>query len=737
MKQHFKRQEISPGIILEKYQEKIGKNKNYVLKIETQIFNTVDFQADFTGSTNIVIEGQDSFIACKKVQPFTKETVAVLNLKKGWTLKTKFKFSLDLPDIELQQEKLTPIINKIKEEKDKSKLLLHLDVNHIVENELFSYLEKNNAIYVDHDFPPEYQSIDSDKEFTNKNYNSICHWRRAKFLLLDSEKCKQNEAMVDIFNKGANPESVVQGELANCWLLSAIAALAENPKLLKRVILTKKGNPYGLYRVKLCDMANWSIYSLDDYFPCYPLGQPFFAQNTSQELWPMLLEKAFAKKYGSYSRLVNGDCKEAFVDLTGCPTIQYNLNDPKLKEMVTNGELWMMIKEWRESKFYMTVGSKKMIDKAEVHKLPSEHAYTLKNIYLDEKIIELRDPLKILNFDGSLAKTSEKWTTQLRDKILPKFDTNHVYVTFSEFLKFFNILTVCQVASWNEIKIKGKYVKTKDSDYPEQDHVSSKWLYKITVTDTTEVIVGIHQKDERCIGVKETSPYTDLGFTVLTIKNDSYALVENYENRYERDVFHKLSLEAGTYFIVPRTSGMIFENELKTSEFDYGTDDYRINAITNDIFEKLDIDDNGILTLDELTDFFAYLGQEFTEADLDLLLSRFNVKEFPSLNDQNLNEKLFSLFFKDLLTKLDKEKRKELFDKLGYSNKLQSLRNKLFRMTFHSKVNVKVRTDDALKDALDQTCIRLLLKNKGIDLNTKEPVKLAKDEIIGVYYFNE
>ena len=43
---------------------------------------------------------------------------------------------------------------------------------------------------------------------------------------------------------------------------------------------------------------------VDDYFPCNKENnQPAFSKNNGSELWVMVLEKAYAKCYGSYENI--------------------------------------------------------------------------------------------------------------------------------------------------------------------------------------------------------------------------------------------------------------------------------------------------------------------------------------------------------------------------------------------------------------------------------------------------
>lgn len=117
------------------------------------------------------------------------------------------------------------------------------------------------------------------------------------------------------------------GVLGNEWFLSAIAVLAERPALIERLFITKEVNEMGIYRVRLCKNGEWVTVTVDDYFPCYPEGEPIFAKCHGNELWVMLLEKAYAKLHGNYYLLRGGFVNEALIDLTGCPSVCYDLED--------------------------------------------------------------------------------------------------------------------------------------------------------------------------------------------------------------------------------------------------------------------------------------------------------------------------------------------------------------------------------------------------------------------------
>jgi calpain-15 len=58
---------------------------------------------------------------------------------------------------------------------------------------------------------------------------------------------------------------------------------------------------------------------VDDYIPCFN-GEPAFSHANSNELWVILIEKAWAKLHGSYLRIEAGFAEHVMHDLTGAPT---------------------------------------------------------------------------------------------------------------------------------------------------------------------------------------------------------------------------------------------------------------------------------------------------------------------------------------------------------------------------------------------------------------------------------
>jgi calpain-15 len=93
---------------------------------------------------------------------------------------------------------------------------------------------------------------------------------------------------------------------------------------------TKIKNEEGVYRIRFCKNGEWVSVTIDDYFPCLPFGNPMFSRAHDNEMWVLLIEKAYAKLHGNYYTLRGGYANEGMIDLTGCPSTNYLFNNEKI-----------------------------------------------------------------------------------------------------------------------------------------------------------------------------------------------------------------------------------------------------------------------------------------------------------------------------------------------------------------------------------------------------------------------
>lgn len=164
--------------------------------------------------------------------------------------------------------------------------------------------------FVDPNFPPLDSSI-YDNIHDEYPFPNIVHWRRPKEFMKTAPQ---------LFLGGIDPNDIKQGALADCWFLSSVACMAERPILIERLFITKEYNDYGIYKIRLCKNGEWIVVTVDDYIPCYYNAGPMFSRSNGDELWVLLLEKAYAKLHGNYWCLRFGLTQHGLIDMTGCPS---------------------------------------------------------------------------------------------------------------------------------------------------------------------------------------------------------------------------------------------------------------------------------------------------------------------------------------------------------------------------------------------------------------------------------
>ena len=77
-------------------------------------------------------------------------------------------------------------------------------------------------------------------------------WKRAKEFLMD-DKGKPPK----VFSGLMEPSDIKQGQLGDCWFMSALSCIAEFPDLVKKLFITQNYTRDGVYRVQFCKDGIW------------------------------------------------------------------------------------------------------------------------------------------------------------------------------------------------------------------------------------------------------------------------------------------------------------------------------------------------------------------------------------------------------------------------------------------------------------------------------------------------
>ena len=175
-------------------------------------------------------------------------------------------------------------------------------------------------------------------------------------------------------------------------------------------------------------MGIWETITIDELLPCYPGGGPVYAHAHHNELWAMLVEKAYAKVCGSYAALKAGWAYEAMIDLTGAPYATYRFEDAETQKMISDDSLWKLMLANDALSYIqsastpgedeLTVGGNRKAKSGETG-LVAGHAYAViavKEIQGGVKLLQLRNPWGEggMEWNGDWSDNSPLWTEELK-----------------------------------------------------------------------------------------------------------------------------------------------------------------------------------------------------------------------------------------------------------------------------------------------------------------------------------
>eukprot|EP01017_Pseudomicrothorax_dubius_P043528 TRINITY_DN7268_c0_g4_i1.p1 TRINITY_DN7268_c0_g4~~TRINITY_DN7268_c0_g4_i1.p1 ORF type:complete len:818 (-),score=145.97 TRINITY_DN7268_c0_g4_i1:98-2551(-) len=723
--------EISPGVILHKQQ--VASNRPdvesfYIFKVEAQRLNSIEFTADFSGSEHVQVDGASGLATVTTIEPYTTQIVARVILRRDWKLKTKFRFTLKPAPKSTQLKYIQADLASLKSETNNiTTILKKIPVGIMPINDVLQFLSLNKLKFIDPEFPPIEQSVFG-IDFDPSTYETLIHWRRP-YDFVEQMDPTTGYAEPRIFDETIEPSDVKPGALANTWFICAVAILAERPPLIDRLFITKELNPQGVYRLKLCKNGEWITVTVDDYFPCYPQGGPIYTRNHGSELWMLLLEKAYAKVHGSYFSLQDGLCQEALSDLTGCPVETIYFEDEAYADLIKTGKLWDMLKRCEEEGFLLSttvIGDEKGPD---IQGLHQNFTYAILQVveHRQHRLINLRNPWEEFEWTGEWADSSRNWTEEMRSSLshgLTKEDGSF-WISYQELLRYFKNVIVCKVRNWDEVRIKGKFVKVQDVEDQNLELIVSKWYYTIDIENPARFIIGVHQEDKRIIGVDYIRPYLDIGFVILKKLSDgTLSLIENKEIQFERQVEMELYLSPGSYIILPRTTGCTLKRsyDAKLPPIALLTRNGELTKLAEcgiiDIFRKFDMLLNRELTYVEFKGFYECLNLTITEREFQTeILSKY------SSSSKGISLRGFLEFWKDALLKYGEEQIRGWFELLGYDQTLFSNRSRSFIVTLHSEVEISVTVRDAIQTDLDNRTNVMLIQKHGKEMETKRGIK--------------
>jgi calpain-15 len=288
---------------------------------------------------------------------------------------------------------------------------------------------------------------------------------------------------------------------------------------------------------------------VDNYIPCLD-GIPVFSHSKTNELWVMVLEKAWAKLLGSYEAMIHGRVHETMRDLLGAPAYEHKLADEGALEILKKGY---------EQKYLLSAGvdadSSEESAQFQTLGLDPKYSFAVLGIYEVKKdgnvinLVHLRNPWGQLTWTGDWSEKSACWTPALQKQVgwASSCEGCNFWMSFEDFSKYFTRLQLCKyVKGYHFSSWKGE--SSTEADYH---------LFKLAVPHHGPHTFAVTQEDKRSASKESWKDYDYSPCHMVVAKCHKKALDDGVEfigeamsNPGERDTYLEVpELAAGTYYV--------------------------------------------------------------------------------------------------------------------------------------------------------------------------------------------
>jgi hypothetical protein len=284
-----------------------------------------------------------------------------------------------------------------------------------------------------------------------------------------------------------------------------LSILANKPELLRKLFVSDQYKDNGIYVVRFFKEGRWVMVIIDDRIPCDVNSVPLYARSKDEnEIWVMLLEKAYAKLHGCYEALSGGMTDYGLKDLTGGVPLQVSMSDP------TAGSIWSVIQSSIQQGHTVLIGCAIVDNSGEFEVdqgqgLLSNHAFSTTSTSGAVKgkiLLQIRNPWGRGEWLGDWSDQWEGWSQyeSIKGELGWKDeDDGTFWMDAVDFAKVFTDVYVCDIAppNWYQIRMQGAWKGTSAGGCMNNKSWGDNPYFKISVEARTEVLMVLTQPDAR------------------------------------------------------------------------------------------------------------------------------------------------------------------------------------------------------------------------------------------------
>ncbi|XP_062379537.1 calpain-3-like [Sardina pilchardus] len=521
--------------------------------------------------------------------------------------------------------------------------------------EIHQYCLKNGYRYRDEMFPPDYSSIGDGLLKPNDLARVV--WQRAGALVKDP--C--------FILGGVSRFDFRQGRLGNCWFLAAIGALTFQDDIKKQIIPEEQSfqkDYAGMFHFRFWRFGKWVDVVIDDKLPTID-GRLIFVNSGTNELWAVLMEKAYAKVCGSYADMNAGTVAEALKDFTGGIHLTFKLDE-------ASPDLWDIMFRAARSKSLMGCGTPQGATSDNTvlpNGIVQGHAYAITGITQvmsnnrPVRLVRLFNPWGHGEWKGDWSDKSSKWQTvspEDRMSCLSIREDGEFWMSMEDFCKSYSDMDICSMnldflsastdCHWTCKSHEGRWVtgttaggcmNNRESFWINpQYHIKLEALKGESANDNKNLVVSLMQKSDK--RNRHLASNFGIGFAIfspsptdkLNDNNSKVTLFKKYTDQYEEVDAEQLQRLLNENLLQGNSSGF----GLDTCRSMVALMDLSVTGHLNrneflrlwdrvvsykEIFYRTDVSRTGDLSLSELRNALIATGVQLSDGMLNLLALRY------------------------------------------------------------------------------------------------------------------
>ena len=397
-------------------------------------------------------------------------------------------------------------------------------------------------------------------------------------------------------------EDVIQGELGDCYFLSTLSALAENPKNITNIVHNTKVSD-GNYEATIYIHGEPVKVVIDDSFPVANATKIAFAgiNEKTGNIWPMILEKIWAKCNKSYEDIIPGNSSDAFEFLTPAPFDHY------FHTQEISNSLFKIIQDASDKNQIIladiTETKNTNLDTLSKMGLITNHAYSIIGTAVLKKpngneiqLIKMKNIWGTNEWIGDWSDKSLKWTQEFKKAVgLQEKEDGVFWMSYDDYLQFYTTTHIAQIHSdynYNVIKMKNKEAQN---------------ICKINIEKKGSGYFMLNLKNTRIYhnlkNPNYSNPYCSV-FVIKKIDENNYELIGSDSGKKDRFYIPCENMEKGVYYISVSFPKNNNKNNILQENYEYNQTEFSFRI---GVYSSIkDIKFTPIEDKSEIEDYFYY-----------------------------------------------------------------------------------------------------------------------------------